>query len=204
MNPMRFLLKPFPGEGNPAGLTIGGSIGRRADTLSVLCEVRGNLSKVLIPAAADAPRRRDRLWEETCLELFLGTEGSGEYWEFNLSPSGHWNVYRFTSYREGMREETAVTSLALRRPNGPGGAPPRRGDRSSARSLPAGKDLAASVAAVIGTTDGGKSHWALAPSRLPAGLPPEGRVRLDPPHGGTFPFVLMFAAGPNPCSMFST
>ena len=53
----------------------------------------------------------DRLWEDTCLELFLGTEDSGRYWEFNLSPSGHWNAYRFTRYREGMREDPVVPSL---------------------------------------------------------------------------------------------
>ena len=60
--------------------------------MSLCYEARGNLSKVEIPAAAETPRRRDRLWEETCLELFLGTADSGEYWEFNLSPAGHWNV----------------------------------------------------------------------------------------------------------------
>jgi hypothetical protein len=159
MRPLRFLLKPFPGEGNPAGLTIGGSIGRRANTLSVLCEVRGNVSKVLIPAAADAPRRRDRLWEETCLELFLGTEDSGEYWEFNLSPAGHWNVYRFTSYRKGMMEEPAVASLPfdLRRDSG---TLILTAEFNVGKIVSPGKDLAATVAAVIGTTDGGKSHWA--------------------------------------------
>src|SRR5512135_857944 len=113
MLPRRFLLEPFPGEGNPAGLTIGGSIGRSADTLSARYEVRGKLSKVLVPAVADAPRRKNRLWEETCFELFLGTAGSGEYRELNLSPSGHWNVYRFDGYREGMREEEAVMSLPI-------------------------------------------------------------------------------------------
>jgi hypothetical protein len=159
MRTRRFLLKPFPGEGNPAGLTIGGSIGRRADTLSVLCEVRGNLSKVLIPAPAEAPRRQGRLWEGTCLELFLGTEGSGEYWEFNLSPAGHWNVYRFTSYREGMREETAIASLPFEVRRDPE-ALLLAAEIGVGRIAPAGKDLAATVAAVIGTTDGGKSHWA--------------------------------------------
>jgi len=79
MHPQRFLLKPFPGEGNPAGLTIGGSIGRRAEILSVRCEVQGDLSKVSIPAAAEASRRRDRLWEETCFELFLGAADSYAY-----------------------------------------------------------------------------------------------------------------------------
>jgi hypothetical protein len=159
MRPQRFLLMPFPGEGNPAGLTIRGSIGRRADTLSVLCEVRGNLSKVLIPAAADVPRRRDRLWEETCLELFLGTVDSGAYWELNLSPAGHWNAYRFTGYREGMREETAVASLPFDVRRDPG-ALLIAAEIGVGGIVPADKDLAATVAAVIGTTDGGESHWA--------------------------------------------
>src|SRR4030042_7193941 len=41
-------------------------------------------------------------------------EGSERYWEFNLSPAGHWNVYRFASYRKEMREEPAFASLPFR------------------------------------------------------------------------------------------
>jgi hypothetical protein len=33
------------------------------------------------------------------------------YGEFNLSPAGHWNVYRFDGYRQGMQEETAFENL---------------------------------------------------------------------------------------------
>jgi hypothetical protein len=159
-DPDRFLLKPFPGEGNPAGVTIGGSIARRADILSVRYEVRGDLSKVLIPAAAEALRRQGRLWEGTCLELFLGTADSGEYWELNLSPSGHWNVYRFTSYRKGMVEEPAITSLPfdVRRDSE---ALVLAAEISVGKIVPASRDLAATVAAVIKTTDGGKRHWAM-------------------------------------------
>lgn len=159
MRPLRFLLKPFPGEGNPAGLTIRGSLGRRADTLSLLCEVRGDLSKVRIPAAAEAPGRRSRLWEETCLELFLGTEDSGTYWEFNLSPAGHWNAYRFASYREGMAEEPAVASLPFIVRRDPEGLL-LAAEIGVGGIVPPGKSLSAAVAAVIGTSDGGKSHWA--------------------------------------------
>jgi hypothetical protein len=167
LNPTRFILKPFPGEGNPAGVTIGGTIARRADTLSICFEVRGDLSKVSIPVAAEAPRRKDRLWEETCLELFLGTADSGEYWELNLSPSGHWNVYRFTLYREGMREEPAIPSLPfdVRRDSK---ALILTAEFGIGKIVPTGKDLSAAVAAVIWTTDGGESHWALAhPSSRP-------------------------------------
>jgi hypothetical protein len=159
MRPRRFLLKPFPGEGNPAGLTIGGSIGRRADTLSVRYEVRGNLSKVLIPAAAETPGRRDRLWEETCFELFLGTADSGEYWELNLSPSGDWNVYRFAVYREGMREEPTITSLPFDVRRDPESLL-LAAEIGVGKLVPAGNDLAATVAAVITATGGGESHWA--------------------------------------------
>ena len=158
MHPQRFLLKPFPGEGNPAGLTIGGSIGRRAETLSVRCEVRGDLSKVSIPAAA-APRRRDRLWEETCFELFLGAAESDAYWELNLSPAGDWNVYRFTRYREGMREETDITSLPFDVRRDPE-ALLLTAEIGIGKIVPAGKVLAGTVAVVIRTSDGGKSHWA--------------------------------------------
>ena len=159
MRPPRFLLKPFPGEGNPAGLTIGGSIGRRGDTLSVLCEVRGNLSRVRIPAAAGAPRRRNRLWEETCVELFLAIDDSGAYWELNLSPSGHWNVYRFTGYREGMREEAAIASLPIDVRSDPGTLL-LAAECGIGAIVPAHRGIAATVAAVIRTNDEGRSHWA--------------------------------------------
>jgi hypothetical protein len=64
-----------------------------------------------IPAGVDRPSRRDRLWEETCFELFVACRGETHYREVNLSPAGHWNVYLFDDYRTGMREESAVTSL---------------------------------------------------------------------------------------------
>jgi len=141
-------------------VTIDGSIARRADTLSVRYEVRGTLSMLSIPAAAGTPRRKDRLWEETCLELFLGTADSGEYREFNLSPSGHWNVYRFTGYREDMREEPAFPSLPFAVRIGPD-AFDLSMELNVGKILTAGVTIEAGVAAVIKTIDGGKSHWAL-------------------------------------------
>jgi hypothetical protein len=140
-------------------LTIGGSIARRAETLSVRYEVRGILSNVSIPAAVEAPRRQDRLWEGTCFELFLGTRDSGAYWELNLSPAGHWNVYRFDRYREGMREERAITSLPFDLRTVPDELI-LAAEFGIGKIVPAGTALAATVAVVIRTIDGGKSHWA--------------------------------------------
>jgi len=158
--PARFFLKPFPGEGNPAGVTIGGSIARRADALTVRYEVQGDLSKVSIPIDAEAPRRKHRLWEETCLELFLGTAVSGEYWELNLSPSGHWNAYRFDRYREGMREESAIPSLPFDVRNGPDSLELSM-ELDVGTILPAEETLRIGVAAVVKTVDGRTIHLAL-------------------------------------------
>lgn len=158
--PIRFFLKPFPEEGNPGGVSIGGSIVRRTDTLSVRYEVRGDLSGLSIPPAVETPRRRDRLWEETCLELFLGTAESAEYWEINLSPAGDWNVHRFTRYREEKREEPLFSSLPLT----------VRSERDSlelsigldvGKILRANETIDAGVAAVVKIVGGGTNHWAL-------------------------------------------
>lgn len=160
MNPKRFSLQPFPGEETVPGRKVTGTIGRRGDTLSCDFAIRGNLSGLAIPLPEAPPERRGRLWEETCLEIFLGKRGEEGYWEFHLSPAGHWNVYRFASYREGMREEPAFPSLPFHVTTGP------RALRISLdlrleKILPAGVPVAASVCAVLKTVTGRTSHWAL-------------------------------------------
>jgi hypothetical protein len=136
-----------------------GTIGRSADTLCIVYAVTGNLSVLAVPPAAESPERKDRLWEETCLELFLGAKGSDRYWEFNLSPSGHWNVYRFTSCREGRQEEQAFPYLPFCVRIEPGILRLSL-DLDLGKILPAGETVEAGVCAVIQTTTGGTSHWA--------------------------------------------
>jgi hypothetical protein len=161
LNLRNFSLIPFRGEKNRPDLEIPGTIGRCGNTLSVGYALLGNLSEIAIPSPGMFPERKDRLWEETCLELFLGIKDSGRYWEFNLSPAGHWNVYSFTSYRKGMREEPAFPSLPFR----------VRADPEALRIsleldigkiVPAGKSVEGAVCAVIRTIAGMTSHWALA------------------------------------------
>lgn len=108
-----FSLKPWPSAGLPPHLDITGSIRRSSNMLSVSYALSGPLAGLMIQEPADIPLRKNRLWEETCLELFLAPVNSERYWEFNLSTSGHWNIYRFTSYRAGMHEETAFRALPL-------------------------------------------------------------------------------------------
>ncbi|HEX2709440.1 MAG TPA: hypothetical protein VHM68_01185, partial [Candidatus Deferrimicrobium sp.] len=61
--------------------------------------------------------------------------------------------------RKGMMEEPAITLLSFDVRRDPE-ALLLAAEFGIGKIVPAGKDLAAGVAAVIGTTGGGKSHWA--------------------------------------------
>ncbi len=163
MNPVEFSLKPFPGEEPRSEIGIAGTVGRCAEALSVAFTLTGNLPEIALPAPAESPKRKDRLWEETCLEFFLGTTDSPRYWEFNLSPAGHWNVYRFASYRSGMREEPAVASLPFLLRTEPGVLEISL-ELGLGKILPPGKTVEAAVCAVLRTVSGRTSRWALDPS----------------------------------------
>jgi hypothetical protein len=113
MNSRSFSLQPFSFLDPPLNFTITGRILRRSHHLTIRYDLRGDLAQLMIPAPAAIPARRHGLWEETCFEFFLGEKDAPRYWEFNLSPAGDWNVYRFTGYRQGMAEETALAPLPL-------------------------------------------------------------------------------------------
>ena len=108
MSSKSFSLQPFNSQAN---VNISGHISREADDLAIKYTLVGNLTELVIPELTNKPTRRNELWENTCFEFFLGVKDTPQYWEFNLSPSSNWNVYRFNNYRQGMEEETAFTSL---------------------------------------------------------------------------------------------
>jgi hypothetical protein len=110
MSDRAFSLQPFDSI-YPLNLEVNGNITRNDNKLSISYILSGDLAKVIIPTTVDLPIRDRELWEETCFEFFLGIKNSTRYWEFNLSPAGHWNVYRFDDYRQGMQEEMAIASL---------------------------------------------------------------------------------------------
>lgn len=115
-----FRLIPFSGVGpgsdpyRPSltdSLSITGHLGVTADNLEVVYKLQGDLAKLSLPSPANQAERRDLLWQSTCLELFLAPRSSNGYWEFNLSPAGHWNVYRLEGYRQGLTSEPAYQQL---------------------------------------------------------------------------------------------
>ncbi len=110
MNQQNFCLQPFTPISS-FDLQIHGNIDREHNHLTINYLFQGDLEKIDIPTPADIPTRKHELWKITCWEFFLGIKDKPSYWEFNLSPTGDWNVYRFDDYRRGMQEETAITSL---------------------------------------------------------------------------------------------
>jgi len=101
-----FSLHPFPGQ-DSGGMSIQGAIERTDQTIVLSFLLQGNLGALILPATAER-KRCDNLWQSTCLEMFWAEEGGKNYWELNLAPNGAWNVYAFTDYRTGMRQEDRI------------------------------------------------------------------------------------------------
>ncbi len=111
MNKQTFSLQPFPSTELFSNLKITGNISRNTNQLAICYTLGGDLKEIAIAPLSNAPSRKHELWEDTCFEFFLGIKNSQRYWEFNLSPAGDWNIYRFDGYRQGMQEETALEKL---------------------------------------------------------------------------------------------
>jgi hypothetical protein len=157
MNERKFALQPWAPRPD---LKIIGKIARRAQTIAIHYELRGELAVVEMPPPADVPARRHGLWEGTCFEFFLAVQGAPQYWEFNLSPAGHWNVYHFAGYRQGGQEEAAFASLPFRVRS--------RTDSwlltlevDLTKIIPPGQSLEIGISAVIKLREGEATCWAL-------------------------------------------
>ena len=106
-----FQLQPFGPETREKSLEISGSLTRLSGVLVIDYRVEGDLDTISWPAPSTTSDRCHDLWQNTCFEFFVNPKGASGYWEGNLSPSGCWNLYRFSAYREDMREEKAVDTL---------------------------------------------------------------------------------------------
>jgi hypothetical protein len=103
-----FSLIPFSPNTSPS-VQITGNIERQHNQLKIEYRLAG--PQILLPKTSNTPTRQLNLWQHTCCEFFLGLQDSTQYWEFNLSPAGHWNIYRFLDYRQDLVEEIAFDSL---------------------------------------------------------------------------------------------
>ncbi|MDQ2692482.1 MAG: DOMON-like domain-containing protein, partial [Chloroflexota bacterium] len=152
-----FSLLPFAMADIPA-VTITGQVSLRDQRLIVQYLLAGDIHAVSLAEESANPGRKDELWKHTCFELFLAIKDQPQYWEFNFSPSGDWNVYRIEGYRRiDFREETSIQRVQ-----------PEIGRRSDSLSLEVVVDLSSivqegeqikmGVTAVVRTTDGRESY----------------------------------------------
>lgn len=160
MTGQSFSLIPFPSLHVPE-ISISGHILRTDEVLSLHFMLGGNIDEVLLPPRSAHPARKDELWKATCFECFLAIQGQPGYWEFNMSPSGDWNIYRMEAYRRlGFRQEAALQGL------------PFDFRKEQAAILldanvpldpivPRGSSLDVGIAAIVQTEGGIETYWAL-------------------------------------------
>ena len=141
-------------------MKITGTVSRQEGLLYLEYDLLGPVDAIAIPSPAAMPLRRDSLWNETCFELFFSPEKTDQYWEFNFSPSGHWNVFSFEAYRQRMQEEQAFASL----PFSVQGHPDSLNlsvELGLERIILRDHALKAGISAVVRSAGGDCTYWAL-------------------------------------------
>jgi hypothetical protein len=155
-----FELIPFPDSSIPK-INVTGSVVREGNVLTIQYTLSGTVDDIQFPSLTPQPGRRNGLWLATCFEFFLALVEQPQYWEFNLSPSGDWNVYRMNAYRQiSFQEEELITDLSLE----------MRKEMDCYHLgtlvdlnpvLSGGMPLLMGVSSVIQTLDGHETYWAL-------------------------------------------
>jgi hypothetical protein len=156
-----FKLIPFPAPKIPA-IEITGQIARQGNRLSICYSVTGDIETILLPEPSSLSARKHELWKATCFEFFISVRARPDYWEFNLSPSGDWNVYAMDAYRQvNMREEAAFQQLPFELK--------KTGEElflalstDLTPILPTEHPLQAGITTIIRTKDEIQTFWALA------------------------------------------
>lgn len=154
-----FALRSF--APSPASLALSGSVHRDGDHLSLRYRLEDPEGLVLVPPASAAPRRRYDLWTTTCFEFFLAEPGAEPYWEGNLAPSGDWNLFMLSGYRQGLTPEPAISDLPFVVERETGGLDLAVTLDLGALPL-AGRPLELAVTAVVELRDGEVLYWAMA------------------------------------------
>lgn len=98
---MDFTLEPF--RENEFIKLLDGEIVVRPGEVRCDYHLVGDINSIVWPALEQRFERRTDLWKHTCFEFFLGKQDEPGYFEFNLSPTGDWNSYAFSSFRKDMK-----------------------------------------------------------------------------------------------------
>jgi len=110
-----FNLIPFPGQNdnNRLQVEISGCLQLNKAHIDISFLLKGNIDALQIPAKALAPSRKDKLWENTCFEVFITKPVEPDYWEYNVSPSQDWAVFHFSEYRLSKMDELSIGNIEV-------------------------------------------------------------------------------------------
>ena len=165
-NGMVMKLIPFPGTIDHCPFRIEADLSWRDSTFRADFAVIGPPETLGLQPSGKAGERAERLWEDTCFEVFLRPVESDFYWEINLSPDGRWNFWRLEGYRTGLAAEKRVTgptqwSCELLEGRW------RMAVTFDLRAIPelACRPIRATVAAVAAPAQGEKTFWSLVHSQ---------------------------------------
>ena len=154
-------LRPFQAEASLKHCSVEADLHWCGSELQLQFRLKAPSDQLICPPASATPKRLDGLWQSTCLEAFFGVPGQRSYWEFNLSPSGDWNLYRLEDYRQGLAIETGIQVKGINI---------RRQELGSALILESTvcldlmddfEQLECSLTAVVALQQQGCSFWAL-------------------------------------------
>lgn len=155
-------LKPF--YDGKLGLKVEAKLERDGDQLLFSGVLGGEMSHLIIPKTKEGERRYD-LWDHTCFELFILKKGSEDYIEFNFAPSGDWNCFYISSYRENEGEYMEMKGVEIQ-----SGVSPNQLQitaRFSLEELPyltstdLNEELLVGFTAVVEDVDKSINYWAL-------------------------------------------
>ena len=105
-------LTPFD-AGKALALEIDGRGHLENNSLHVIFTLTGPIDIISFDTVQTSPRRTDNLWQRTCFEVFIQSENSSKYWEYNLSPASNWAAYGFERYRQGKFDELSITRIPI-------------------------------------------------------------------------------------------
>jgi hypothetical protein len=178
-------LSPHPLFPCSAVTSIAAQVARGAgDLLSLRFMIEGGATTLRIPPLA-TPRYVHGLWQHTCVEAFIATDAAtSAYHEYNFSPSGEWAAYSFKTYRDGKTRDDAALAPAIevrRRAAGLDITATIHLERLSFEL--ADSELQLGLTAILESTDGSLSYWALShPAEHPDFHHPASRtLRLERP-----------------------
>lgn len=103
-----FFLHPFGPLDEASNMLVSGCVRRCQNRLSLWFHLTETETLHLPSHKNTSCLRKRELWKDSCFELFFSGSDSPVYWEVNLAPEGHWDVYRFQNYREGMVREERI------------------------------------------------------------------------------------------------